>query len=157
MAEQIDTPLAVYEHPASTFVAGFIGSPAMNFISGEVSGQNGGVLLESGTHLNFGAGQLSSMGGRHVTLGLRPEHLKLATDEDPLLHLNVEFLETLGADTLAYGRVSGNGGAERPGSLITIRLPGKATVGEGDTLPLISEAGALHVFDAETGKRIVDL
>jgi len=166
VAEQIDTPLAVYEHPASTFVAGFIGSPAMNFASGEVAEGTGGVVLDGGVTLNFGDDRLSSMGGRRVIVGLRPEHLRVANGEDALLSLNVDFLETLGADTLAYGHVAGNGGtatggagggAEGAGSLMTVRLPGKASVGEGDVLPLVSEAGALHVFDAETGKRIVDL
>jgi len=157
VAEQIDTPLAVYEHPASTFVAGFIGSPAMNFLSGEVTDQSGGVVLENGVDLSFDDGQLSSLGGRQVILGLRPEHLSPANGQHPLLTLTVEFLETLGADTLAYGRVAGNGGPEKLGPLVTVRLPGKAAVGEGDALPLVSEPGALHVFDAGTGKRIVDL
>src|SRR4051812_15424388 len=81
-AEQIGTPMEVYENPASTFVASFIGSPPMNLIPLERD-------------------------GRQVLFGIRPEHLEPCAESEAMLALEVDLVEPLGADTLVYGRVAG--------------------------------------------------
>ncbi|GAB5467316.1 MAG: sn-glycerol-3-phosphate import ATP-binding protein UgpC [Rhodospirillales bacterium] len=142
VAEQIASPLEIYERPASLFVAGFIGSPAMNFLDATVEGA--GLRLSGGA---FVAAEHSPAEGRSVTLGLRPEHLHFDA-EAPAFSLAVEMVETLGADTLAYGRIGGEGTA------LTLRLPGSRAVTAGETLPLAVAPQALHLFDPETGQRL---
>ncbi len=145
VAEQIASPLEVYERPETVFVAGFIGSPAMNVMTAKVEDQ--GFLLEHGTHLESAGLPLAQHRGRSVTLGIRPEHLEPAA-EHPGLTLKVEMVETLGADTLAYGHIEGSG----PG--VTVRLPGGQPIAPGDRLPLGIRPDHLHLFDPETGRRI---
>ncbi len=145
IAEQIASPLEVYEHPQTTFVAGFIGSPAMNFLEATIEEQ--GFLLEHGAHLTSQGLDLADQLDRGVTLGVRPEHLHPAP-EAPSLILQVEMVETLGADTLAYGRIEGTG----PG--LTVRLPGSLQIAAGEELPLAASPDHLHLFDRETGRRI---
>ncbi len=148
VAEQIDTPMAVYRKPTTTFVAGFIGSPAMNMLAG-MSGGAGVFALDGGGSIALDDTGLPE-NGRPLLLGVRPEHLALAGERDPHFELAVIAVETLGADTLAHGRLAGSNGA---GGELVARLPGSANVAPGDRLPLIIEPGMEHVFDAETGQR----
>src|SRR3981081_3028711 len=98
--DQIGRPLDLYEHPATAFVAGFIGSPAMNLVAGRVD--RGGVTIgDAMLPLDMPSGA----GDRSVLVGLRPEHLELAPDGP--LALRVELLERLGADTILHGRRPG--------------------------------------------------
>src|SRR6266576_2544960 len=97
--DQIGRPLDLYEHPATAFVAGFIGSPAMNLVAGRVDG--GGVTI-GGAMLPLDAPD--GVENRLVLVGLRPEHLDLAPDGP--LALRVELLERLGADTILHGRLA---------------------------------------------------
>jgi sn-glycerol 3-phosphate transport system ATP-binding protein len=143
-AEQIGPPLAIYEKPASTFVAGFIGSPAMNFLPATVEGAS--LSLPGGQVLPAPGLPLAEMAGRQVTLGLRPEHLAPGGP----LSLTVELIEALGADTLAHGRLGGQG------PLIAARLPGGTPVAVGEVLPLGATPEHLHLFDAESGRRLVN-
>ncbi|WP_274426628.1 sn-glycerol-3-phosphate import ATP-binding protein UgpC [Chelativorans sp. YIM 93263] len=149
IAEQIDTPLAVYERPATTFVAGFIGSPAMNMLPAEACGADG-LKLANGEIVKPSEAPLPEA-GRQVTLGVRPEHLEPASESAAELMLEVSAVETLGADTLAHGHLIGvsNGDGE-----LVARLPGNAKVNAGDRLPLAIEPGMAHLFDAESGKRL---
>jgi sn-glycerol 3-phosphate transport system ATP-binding protein len=91
-------------------------------------------------------------GGCAVILGIRPEHLALAPEATQEakqgLSLAVDFVEALGADTLAHGAIAGSG------LRLTVRLPGTARVAEGDVLPLLARPSALHLFDAATGARL---
>ncbi len=146
-AEQIGTPLEVYDRPATAFVAGFIGSPSMNFLSAELSSDGGAVLLDGGQRLPLAAGVFPAPSGGAITVGMRPEHLELT--EHPgggSILLEVELVEPLGADTLVHGRLHG---AE-----LTARLPSHAECAPGQRLSLTIEPENLHLFDAETGKRI---
>jgi sn-glycerol 3-phosphate transport system ATP-binding protein len=145
-AEQIGSPIEVYARPATTFVAGFIGSPAMNMLPARISADGASVELDGGARLP-GNGGGAAAGGRRVTLGLRPEHCELAAGGGAF-SLKVDLVEALGADTLAHGRI-GDGGPE-----LTVRLPGSVPVAEGDALPLKIAADHLHLFDPETGARI---
>ncbi len=148
VAEQIDTPMAVYERPATRFVAGFIGSPAMNIMKGKASG--GVFMLEDGTTIPLGEAPLPEE-GRTVLFGIRPEHLRLVPESEAAIRLRVRAIETLGADTLAHGRFDGAGAH---GGEFIARLSGKTRLAEGDLLPLAMEPGSTHLFDAETGRRI---
>jgi sn-glycerol 3-phosphate transport system ATP-binding protein len=149
-AEQIDTPLNVYREPATTFVAGFIGSPAMNLMAAAVAANGKGLVLD-------GSGTVKPRdivlpeSGRKVLIGIRPEHLSPVADLNADLHLAVQAVETLGADTLAHGRLA-DGGA---GSEMVARLPGTSAVKAGEVLPLAIEPGMTHLFDRESGRRIV--
>jgi sn-glycerol 3-phosphate transport system ATP-binding protein len=148
LAEQIDTPLNVYERPATQFVASFIGSPAMNFLEGEVA-DGGAVRLNGDAAALTRDTRFAPHGGRAVTVGLRPEHLRPADGGDAQsVELTVDLVETLGADTLAHGRL-GAAGHE-----LTARLPGTHQVREGDRVPLSVAADALHLFDRDSGERL---
>ncbi|TYR30497.1 sn-glycerol-3-phosphate import ATP-binding protein UgpC [Mesorhizobium microcysteis] len=151
IAEQIDTPMAIYEKPASIFVAGFIGSPAMNLLAAHGAEQGKGLTLASGGAIKP-RDLAAPEAGRQVLLGVRPEHLTLVSDsKNADIEMKVTAVETLGADTLAHGRpVAGDA---RGGELIA-RLPGSVRISEDDVLPLAIDAGAAHLFDAGTGKRI---
>ncbi len=98
--EQIGSPLELYDNPANLFVAGFIGSPAMNFLPGKVNGQ--GVSVGKGIQLAK-SHRLES--GREVLIGVRPEHLAVADDGVPA---EVVVVEPTGADTLIFCRLAGN-------------------------------------------------
>ncbi|MBK1695722.1 sn-glycerol-3-phosphate import ATP-binding protein UgpC [Rhodovibrio salinarum] len=148
VAEQIDTPLEVYQRPATRFVAGFIGSPAMNFLDAEVA-DGGDVRLASMAQPLARHHSLANHAGRSVTLGVRPEHIRPTVNgESPGFQLSVDLVETLGADTLAHGRVD-----DTPHEL-TARLPGTHQVAEGDRVPLMVEPESLHLFDRDSGQRL---
>ena len=159
VAEQIDTPMAVYERPASRFVAGFIGSPGMNFLSGTVTDE-GRIRLDAGLDVTLPDAIAPSLAGRAVDLGVRPEHMALARDGGESFALEVLTVETLGADTLLHGRVSGPGAAASDSVVdgaahsIAMRLPGSTRVRDGETVPVRIEPGAWHLFDAASGERL---
>jgi len=140
-AEQIGTPLELYERPATMFVAGFIGSPAMNFLPATTAENS--VVLADGTRLPLPAGAAP---GRAVTLGVRPEHLT-PDGAAGAFAVKVELAELLGADTIVHGRLG-------DGTLLLARLPGSAHASLGDTLRLAADPASLHLFDRETGKRL---
>ncbi|MGP9822039.1 sn-glycerol-3-phosphate import ATP-binding protein UgpC [Salinarimonas sp. NSM] len=161
VAEQIDTPMNVYLHPATTFVAGFIGSPAMNFMPGRLGADGRAVTLDTGAPLRALPEAIAGHGEKVVTIGVRPEHLTLVGSEAAELALRVRVVETLGADTLVHGALLDKGQAVVPvagegGDVLAARLPGSVAVREGDTLPLRVVDGALHVFDRDTGRRLAD-
>ena len=105
-AEQIGSPREIYAHPATTFVASFMGSPPMNLFNATFSA--------SGSHLTFsGAVDLrlelprANLGGAPIVFGVRPEHLALGARDDSALPVDVEMVETLGGDHLIHGTVDG--------------------------------------------------
>ena len=151
VAEQIDTPMAIYERPASVFVAGFIGSPAMNLLAAEGAEPGRGLSLSGGSLVKpRDLPQVEP--GRAVLLGVRPEHLTLVRDRNNAdLELKVTTVETLGADTLAHGRPLD---AETSSDELVARLPGGTRVSVGDVLPLAIDAGTAHLFDPRSGRRI---
>src|SRR5581483_6122128 len=141
-AEQIGTPMEVYENPATVFVAGFIGSPAMNFLPGRIA-EGKRVVLE-------GAGSLpaavSLPAGSEVTVGLRPEHLAPANQADASLAGRVEVVEALGADTLLHLDVGGRN--------VIARLPHGAMPTVGSTLHVRANPDRVYLFDAQSGARL---
>jgi sn-glycerol 3-phosphate transport system ATP-binding protein len=151
VADQIGTPMDVYERPASVFVAGFIGSPAMNFLAGKVvDGSRSIELAGTGSVrvvLPIGLATTAAA-GTPVAVGIRPEHLHPAADGP--LEFEIELAEPLGADTLLHGRF----GEAR--ELVTVRQSGHILAKSGEKLRFKADPGHLHLFDSQTGKRIPD-
>jgi sn-glycerol 3-phosphate transport system ATP-binding protein len=147
-AEQIGAPLEVYERPATTFVAGFIGSPAMNLFSARLGDRGAVVELPGDQSLALAGDGLPSHAGQPVTLGIRPEHLAVAEQRDSGVEVSVDLVEALGSDTLVHGTLGSDGTA------LTVRLPGSHVVRAGESLPLSVAPTNLHLFDPERGARL---
>jgi len=145
VAEQIGTPIDIYEKPATKFVAGFIGSPAMNFLTAKVSDDCKHVIVGDGVMLDI---DHDVAGGQAVTAGIRPEHLSLANNGDGHINAVVRMVESLGAETLVY--LDFGSGADN----VTLRLQGTHQFTKNDALSLTVQADKIHLFDIETGKRI---
>jgi hypothetical protein len=144
IAEQIGTPVEVYEKPASRFVASFIGSPAMNLLEGRIS-TRARFELESGMALPINW-YYRGYAGRKMTLGIRPEHFGLSSQAEGGVPLVMDTLEILGADNLAHGRW----GEQK----LVVRLPHQQRPKAGSTLWLHLPENHLHLFDGETGQRV---
>ncbi|RUS59653.1 sn-glycerol-3-phosphate ABC transporter ATP-binding protein UgpC [Pseudorhodobacter sp. E13] len=140
VAEQIGTPLDVYERPQTLFAAQFIGSPSMNILEAEA--RAGRVtLVAGGASFDVPAGV-----GGPVKLGLRPEHV--TPDANGPLSLEVHLAEPLGANTLLHGKIAGTGVD------FTASLAGVHRVGaRGEVMRLTASPENLHLFDAK-GQRI---
>ncbi len=147
-AAQIGSPLEIYERPATRFVAGFIGSPAMNFLPVPLSPDGQWAELPGATRLPLHNGGIPSHGGQEVILGIRPEHCDLAGERAGMMHLNVDHVEILGADTLVYGHF----GEDK--TRLTVRLPAIHHFEKNTVIPLVVSAKNMHIFDKESGKRI---
>ncbi|MBH9551770.1 ABC transporter ATP-binding protein [Inhella gelatinilytica] len=146
--EQVGSPLELYEHPCNLFVAGFIGSPKMNFIEGElalIKDDQVEVKLASGLRLRVRVDARRARVGEPVTLGIRPEHIRIG-GPDNLLQGTVAFVESLGGTTFAYCPFPGVEEA------LTCQFEGRNgadRVRAGDTLDLHFPAEAIYLFDAQ--------
>ena len=147
-AAQIGSPLEVYERPATRFVAGFIGSPAMNFLEARIGAAGDSVAIAGDVHLPLDNGKMPGYEDRAVTLGIRPEHFEIAGDEDAALRLHVDHVELLGADTLVHGHF---GEAQ---TSLTVRLPGVQHLDKQTVLAMRVPPTKLHLFDKKNGRRI---
>jgi multiple sugar transport system ATP-binding protein len=155
---QVDRPQALYERPADLFVAGFIGSPAMNFVRARLSRSNGSILAAFGsTTLELPARALPSAvaarQGGDVILGLRPEHLEDATlapaDGRPLLRASVSLAEPVGAQVIVHLELDSAVAGGEGGDVCACLGPSTACV-PGDLLTLAIDPARLHFFDPET-------
>jgi sn-glycerol 3-phosphate transport system ATP-binding protein len=146
-AEQIGTPMDIYTRPATTFVAAFIGSPAMNMLPARRADGGKAVILPGGARLNF-AEALPGDGDGPIIIGVRPEHLEIARDGSGIFQLGIDLVEALGADTLVHGYV----GVDK--SILTVRLPGGTSVATGQRLALTAAPENFHLFDSATGGRL---
>ncbi len=150
--EQAGAPLDLYDRPANVFVAGFIGSPAMNLIDGRVAG---GAVEALGARLPLGgaAGE-----GREVVFGVRPEHLDLADAGSAAgIEGTVAVVEPTGSETHVVVRVGGNGagnGAGPGGSEIVGLFRERHRFRPGDAIRLAPDPAAVHLFDRATGVRL---
>ncbi|MBT9245886.1 sn-glycerol-3-phosphate import ATP-binding protein UgpC [Gemmobacter fulvus] len=142
VAEQIATPHEVYTTPASEFVAGFIGSPAMNIFT--IRAEAGVAVLPGGQRLPLAG--LPALG--EVRLGLRPEDLEIVSPDTPGIPVVLRSVEWLGADAFGYGVIEGSD------VLMTLRLSGSTIAARGDRLHVAPAAGRLHLFAKDSGKRI---
>jgi len=138
--QQVGAPLDLYDRPANVFVAGFIGSPTMNFIDGTAM-KGGKVKLVDGSTLDVDANGLKD--GQSVTLGIRPEHLQLAKKG---VAGEVLVVEPLGMTT----QVAIKG----LGQLLTLMAMERTSLTPGEKVALAVEPARVHVFDKTTGKRI---
>jgi sn-glycerol 3-phosphate transport system ATP-binding protein len=148
--EQIGAPLEVYQKPATTFVAGFIGSPPMNLIPGRI-GEGGTVLAATGNggvHVRLPEPR-AAFDGRDVLLGVRPEHFDTCEPGAAMMSPDIDFIELLGSDSLVYGHL----GTDKSGARVAARLHTSVVAKEG-RLPLRFAAEHMHLFDPESGKRI---
>jgi len=137
--DQIGPPLDLYACPATVFVAGFIGSPAMNLVAGHFD-PRGAAIGDLILPLDRPVGEP----GRPITIGLRPENLEFA-GEGPIL-VKTELLERLGADTIVHGRLA-------DGTALTARASGALALRVGDPIRLAIMPEHVHLFDPESGLR----
>jgi multiple sugar transport system ATP-binding protein len=147
--EQVGTPLDLYNNPANLFVAGFIGSPRMNFIEGEVAEINGAKMTirsKSGIPLTIPAESALSRAGAPVTVGIRPEHLRVVDLGDGSLSGEVQIIEHLGGETFLYIALSAE-------ETIVVELQGQVAARPGERLGIDFGPGTHHIFSAD-GKAI---
>ncbi|MBD8555605.1 sn-glycerol-3-phosphate import ATP-binding protein UgpC [Rhizobium sp. CFBP 8762] len=136
--EQVGTPLDVYHNPASTFVASFIGSPAMNLITGIIAGQT----VRIGDH-ELHLDRMTEPQGT-VIVGIRAEDLRLANPGEPAMTLRVDYIEELGAQRLIHGTING----------MPLTASVSPDISVGDSITLTVQTDRLHLFSPETGKRL---
>ena len=146
-AAQVATPMEIWTRPANTFVAGFIGSPAMNLLEAELAEEGRAARLKAGPLVRFADGARPGPEGRRLLFGIRPEHLRPAAEgEGEALEVALELAEPLGSESVLHGRL-------RSGEALTARVPGLVAGTEG-ALRLAVPAAEAHVFDAESGARL---
>ena len=143
--EQVGSPLELYQHPDNLFVAGFIGSPKMNFLDAEIfhpGAEKTIVKLANGEQISCNINTASATVGEKVTLGIRPEHLTMNAS-DNVIHAKVTFVEMLGSSTQAY--------CEFPGMQddLTCTLSGQTSVRTGEQLKLGLPADSCYLFAAD--------
>ena len=147
LLQQVDTPRNLYDRPANAFVAGFIGSPAMNLLVAPVSG--GQAKLGS---LSI---PVPSSAGTSVTVGVRPENFSPTTGG---FDVQVEVVEELGADAFVYGKPADSSvkfaNSIDEGAQIIIRWDPKSPPKPGSTVSVAANPGAIHLFNSATGERI---
>ena len=140
--EQIGTPLELYDFPDNKFVAGFIGSPSMNFMPGVVRGSN--VVLDSGDALPIPSGARTEE-GQAVNYGVRPEHLSIC-NEGMGITTQVLVVEPTGAETQVFSKV-----AEQQ---ITSVFRERHTFKPGQMISLLPDVSRAHLFDLNSGQRL---
>jgi multiple sugar transport system ATP-binding protein len=142
IVEQIGAPLELYDRPVNLFVAGFIGSPAMNMIEGRLSPSDASVFLTTaGTALPL-ARSIDAAKGKALIYGLRPEHVRLEANGIPA---TVVVTEPTGSETQVIVRIGQ--------SDLTLMFHERIDVRPGETLHLAIDKSAVHLFDKETGMR----
>ncbi|EFD67813.1 ABC transporter ATP-binding protein [Streptomyces lividans TK24] len=166
LLQQVDSPRNMYDKPANLFVAGFIGSPAMNLV--EVPITDGGVKFgNSVVPVNRDALKAASdKGDRTVTVGVRPEHFdvvelnggaaktlsKDSADAPAGLAVSVNVVEETGADGYIYGTVEVGGETKD----LVVRVSSRAVPEKGATVHVVPRPGEIHVFSSSTGERLTD-
>jgi multiple sugar transport system ATP-binding protein len=143
--EQIGEPLELYDRPDNLFVAQFIGSPAMNIVNGTLRRSNGRAYVEaSGTRWPIARGPGTD--GQAVTLGVRPEHLTIAVASEDTVAGEVIVVEPMGAETELLIKAGE--------SQVILLTSGRPNVNPGERIVLALDAGAIHLFDQNTGQRL---
>ena len=147
LLQQVDTPRNLYDNPANAFVAGFIGSPAMNLLNAPIV--NGQAMLG-----NLGIAVPASA-GNEITVGVRPEGFTPAADG---FHVLVEVVEELGSDAFVYGKPADTNvkfaNASDEGAQIIVRWDPKNPPKPGETISVVANPQAVHLFNSTTGERI---
>jgi multiple sugar transport system ATP-binding protein len=149
--QQLASPKEIYRRPINRFVAGFVGSPAMNFVEGRLKKTNGGVSINvaEGPDISLDGYPFQSMPeeGRPITLGIRPEQLDptgaMGRSKLPIV---ISLIDPMGADALLWGTIASN--------TVSIRIGPEDAYNIGDTVSAAFDPSAASVFDAESGARL---
>ncbi len=154
--QQVGTPQELYERPGNVFVAGFIGSPEMNFFDASVNETNDGLVVQLGGNTTIPvqpnhAPALKAYAGRRVILGVRPEHIHdrehvPSTVVRASVEADIDVLELLGNETMVH--------AKHGDTPFVARVDPHTTLTEGATAELIFDASQIHAFDPETKEAI---
>jgi multiple sugar transport system ATP-binding protein len=152
LLQQVDTPLNLYDSPQNLFVAGFIGSPAMNLIEGDVA--------EDGIHIGDYVVPVPredlarAADEKRLTLGIRPENFVLGEGNDGI-GIDVAVVEELGADAFVYGTVAGLAADDMINAQqITARISSRKPPERGSTIRLKIDPSHVHVFSQADGRRL---
>ncbi|WKR23014.1 Diacetylchitobiose uptake system ATP-binding protein MsiK [Actinomyces israelii] len=159
--QQVGTPREMYDKPANEFVAGFIGSPAMNLgrftVSGDVATLGAAKIQLSKATLDA----ITPEDGGKVTIGFRPESLEVVSAEDEhSIPVRLSFVEELGSDAYIYGELVGAEDSEEKlgsgedSSQVIVRVPPRTAPEPGETVYVRIKPGEEHIFSASTGKRL---
>ena len=150
--QQFDTPKALYNTPCNLFVAGFIGSPQMNFINAEVEKADDGYNIVFGdTKIPSGREELEEYVGKTVILGIRPEDFHVEKEfiqSENIVKAEVDLDEMMGSETLLY--------LDYAGTKLIAKIPSEISAHTGDTVELAVNVNKIHVFDKETEKAIMN-
>ena len=149
--QQLGTPQDIYQRPANRFVASFVGSPAMNFIAGELRlGSDGARFAAQAFNLALNGYRFAATprDGQKVELGLRPEHIETtgAAAAPAGTEAIIEMVEPMGSDQLAWTRLGG--------AAASLRLPADSTLRTGDRVSIAISPGKTSLFDLATGQRL---
>lgn len=147
--QQVDSPLTLYDAPKNLFVAGFIGSPAMNLLEGTVV--DGGVQIGDYVVPVSREVLAKASGESTLTVGIRPEHFDAA---DAGIGVDVVVVEELGADSYLYGTLAGKHGDTVDEAQIVARLSARHPISRGHVVRLAPDLSKMHVFSNKTGLRI---
>jgi multiple sugar transport system ATP-binding protein len=141
--EQVGAPLDLYDNPGNVFVAGFIGSPAMNFIKGRIDARDGGQIFVSDAGAVLPVSGVNAESGRPVVYGIRPEHIDLDGDGLPA---TVSVLEPTGSETQIFARI----GEDPIDAVVKARLK----VRPGEEIRLRIDPSRVHIFDRQSSARL---
>ncbi|GLS23395.1 sugar ABC transporter ATP-binding protein [Labrys miyagiensis] len=137
---QVGAPLDLYNAPANQFVAGFIGSPKMNFLPARLAGA-GDAIEVAGRNVRLGAPLPGARTGEPVTFGVRPEHIQVGGEAGEALgEVKINLVEHLGGGTVLYATTAG-------GENLTVSAAGQLRVHHGESVPLRIDPAICHVFD----------
>jgi multiple sugar transport system ATP-binding protein len=161
LLQQVGTPRDMYDTPANVFVAGFIGSPAMNI--GTYPVLDGAAQVGTAA-VPVPRAALAAADGPEITLGFRPESLEVVADGTPgAIPVDVDVVEELGSDAYVYGTISGAGDAaasggaafsEDAGSQVIVRVDPRAVPARGSRIAVQIRPGEQHLFHAGSGERL---
>jgi multiple sugar transport system ATP-binding protein len=146
LLQQVDTPLRLYKRPVNAFVAGFMGSPAMNLLQAQL--RSDGVQVGTGTIAITPAVRGRITGD--ITVGIRPEDWRVASPQETAVNVDVVLTEDLGSDAYMYGTISTDA-AEVP---VIVKLERQHRFDKGETVRLTADPESIHVFDGTDGHRL---
>jgi multiple sugar transport system ATP-binding protein len=141
--EQIGKPLELYDNPRNIFVAGFIGSPSMNFIKGKIDVAEGKPVFVSDNGASFPVGEIRAEKGQSVVYGIRPEHIAIGPGGIPA---KVSLLEPTGSETQIFAKIGGDA--------IDAVVKDRIDVSPGDTVSFVIDPRRAHIFDAKSSARL---
>ncbi len=156
LVQQVDSPLNLYERPANLFVAGFIGSPAMNFIEAKLGSQDGKMIVDGDVFRaevpQEHTAKLAPWAGRPVIFGIRPEDIHdrafhTVADNAAVIRANVDVHEPLGSDVILYLTVGDHD--------IVARVDARTKARMGQTAEVVLDMRKMHVFNADTHEAIL--